>query len=166
MRWRVAGRPATTGPYPRPCRPVAGSTALHVASRIRTPGRRPARSPRRHDPASQVGSGVHGISITGQGDRDEMGLCWESRQFVAGLACMPDGTRCLDLSVRFERYERQVAWDMPSGMANRSDAGDLDVIIYSVRNWARLALAGNSAVLLVSVSQGRKQYEQRWGSVS
>ena len=55
-------------------------------------------------------------------------------------ACMPDGTRCLGPSVRFERYERQMAWDKHSGMANRSDAGGLDVI-YSVRNWARLALA-------------------------
>jgi uncharacterized protein len=34
----------------------------------------------------QVGSGVHGTSITGQDDRDEMGLCLEPRQFVTGLA--------------------------------------------------------------------------------
>jgi hypothetical protein len=42
----------------------------------------------------------------------------------------------------------------------------LDVVIYSARRWARLALAGNPTVLLVSVSQRRKRYEQRWGSVS
>ena len=34
-------------------------------------------------------------------------------------------------------------------MANRSGAGDLDVIIYSARKWARLALAGNPTVLLL-----------------
>ena len=34
----------------------------------------------------QVGSGVHGISITGQDDRDEMGLCLEPPQFVTGPA--------------------------------------------------------------------------------
>jgi predicted nucleotidyltransferase len=34
-------------------------------------------------------------------------------------------------------------------LANRSGAGDLDVIIYSARKWARLALAGNPTVLLV-----------------
>jgi uncharacterized protein len=34
-------------------------------------------------------------------------------------------------------------------VANRSGAGDLDVIIYSARKWARLALAGNPTVLLV-----------------
>jgi hypothetical protein len=27
----------------------------------------------------QVGSGVHGTSVTGQDDRDEMGLCLERR---------------------------------------------------------------------------------------
>src|SRR5262249_27129575 len=37
----------------------------------------------------------------------------------------------------------------PGGVANRSGAGDLDVIIYSARKWGRLALAGNPTVLLV-----------------
>src|SRR5258707_8202223 len=34
----------------------------------------------------QVGSGVHGTSVSGQDDRDEMGLCLEPPQFVTGLA--------------------------------------------------------------------------------
>jgi uncharacterized protein len=84
----------------------------------------------------QVGSGVHGTSITGQDDRDEMGVCLEPPRFVTGLA-------------GFEQYERHTAWDRPGGLANRSGAGDLDVIIYSARKWARLALAGNPTVLLV-----------------
>ena len=37
----------------------------------------------------QVGSGVHGTSVTGQDDRDEMGLCLEPPQFVTGLAQVP-----------------------------------------------------------------------------
>jgi predicted nucleotidyltransferase len=49
--------------------------------------------------------------------------------------------------VRFEQYERHTAWDRPGGVANRSGAGDLDVVIYSARKWARLALAGNPTVL-------------------
>jgi hypothetical protein len=98
---------------------------------------------------AQVGSGVHGTSITGQDDRDEMGLCLEPPQFVTGLARVPNGTGGLALSVRFEQYERHTAWDRPGGLANRSGAGDLDVIIYSARKWARLALAGNPTVLLV-----------------
>jgi len=97
----------------------------------------------------QVGSGVHGTSITGQDDRDEMGLCLEPPQFVTGLARVPSGTGGPAPSVRFEQYERHTAWDRPGGLANRSGAGDLDVIIYSARKWARLALAGNPTVLLV-----------------
>jgi hypothetical protein len=97
----------------------------------------------------QVGSGVHGTSITGQDDRDEMGLCLEPPQFITGLAHVPNGTGGLAPSVRFEQYERHTAWDRPGGLANRSGAGDLDVIIYSARKWARLALAGNPTVLLV-----------------
>ena len=97
----------------------------------------------------QVGSGVHGTSITGQDDRDEMGLCLEPPQFVTGLARVPNGIRGQNPSVRFEQYERHTAWDGPGGLANRSGAGDLDVVIYSARKWARLALAGNPTVLLV-----------------
>jgi uncharacterized protein len=81
----------------------------------------------------QVGSGVHGTSISGQDDRDEMGLCLEPPQFVTGLARVPNGILGEAPSVVFEQY----------------GAGDLDVIIYSVRKWARLALAGNPTVLLV-----------------
>jgi hypothetical protein len=97
----------------------------------------------------QVGSGVHGTAITGTDDRDEMGLCLEPPQFVTGLARVPNGIRGERPSVRFEQYERHTAWDRPGGVANRSGAGDLDVIIYSARKWARLALAGNPTVLLV-----------------
>jgi uncharacterized protein len=97
----------------------------------------------------QVGSGVHGTSVRGQDDRDEMGLCLEPPRFVTGLARVPNGTGGQGPSVRFEQYERHTAWDKPGGVANRSGAGDLDVIIYSARKWARLALAGNPTVLLV-----------------
>jgi hypothetical protein len=39
----------------------------------------------------QVGSGMHGTSLTGQDDRDEMGLCLEPAQYVTGLARVPAG---------------------------------------------------------------------------
>ena len=97
----------------------------------------------------QVGSGVHGTAVSGQDDRDEMGLCLEPAAFVTGLARVPNGIRGQGPSVAFEQYERHTAWDRPGGLANRSGAGDLDVIIYSARKWARLALAGNPTVLLV-----------------
>jgi uncharacterized protein len=130
--------------------PVAGSTALPAGFA------HPHASEEAREIAEkgmilrvQVGSGVHGTSVTGQDDRDEMGLCLEPPQFVTGLARVPNGTGGLTPSVRFEQYERHTAWDRPGGLATRSGAGDLDVIIYSARKWARLALAGNPTVLLV-----------------
>jgi len=97
---------------------------------------------------AQVGSGVHGTSITGQDDRDEMGLCLEPPRFVTGLARVPAG-RSSTATVEFEQYHRHTVWDRPGGLANRSGAGDLDVVIYSARKWARLALSGNPSVLLL-----------------
>lgn len=134
----------------RPCGPITGSTKLPVGFA----------HPHASDEARkiaedgmilrvQVGSGVHGTSITGQDDRDELGVCLEPSQFVTGLARVPNGVRGVGPSVAFEQYERHTAWDRPGGVANRSGAGDLDVIIYSARKWARLALAGNPTVLLV-----------------
>ena len=96
----------------------------------------------------QVGSGVHGTSVTGQDDRDEMGICLEPPEFVTGVARVPAGTGADSAMVEFEQYQRHTAWDRPGGLANRSGAGDLDVVIYSARKWAKLALAGNPTVLL------------------
>ena len=98
---------------------------------------------------AQVGSGVHGTSITGQDDRDEMGICLEPPAFVTGVARVPRGTGAVSARVPFEQYQRHTVWDRPGGLANRSGAGDLDVVVYSARKWARLALAGNPTVLLV-----------------
>lgn len=93
----------------------------------------------------QVGSGVHGTAVVGQDDRDEMGICLEPPAYVTGVARVPGvGHR-----IAFEQYERHTVWDEPGGLANRSGAGDLDVVVYSARKWARLALAGNPTVLLV-----------------
>jgi hypothetical protein len=97
---------------------------------------------------TQVGSGVHGTSIVGQDDRDEMGLCLEPPEYVTGLARVPAGLGA-ETQVEFEQYQRHTVWDRPGGLANRSGAGDLDVVVYSVRKWARLALSGNPTVLLV-----------------
>lgn len=96
----------------------------------------------------QVGSGVHGTSIGGQDDRDEMGICLEPREFVTGLARVPRGIEGDGTPVEFEQYQRHTVWDRPGGLANRSGAGDLDVVVYSARKWCRLALAGNPTVLL------------------
>lgn len=80
---------------------------------------------------TQVGSGLHGVSVDGQDDRDEMGLCIEPPSCVIGLE-------------RFEQYQFRT---QPDGA--RSGPGDLDKTVYSLRKWARLAAQGNPTVLLL-----------------
>jgi hypothetical protein len=94
---------------------------------------------------TQVGSGVHGTSISGQDDRDEMGFCFEPARFVTGNARVrtEDG-----LLIRFEQYEMHTAWSRSGGLAERSGPDDLDIIVYSARKWAGLAAQGNPTVLL------------------
>lgn len=77
-----------------------------------------------------VGSTVHGTAITGQDDRDEMGVCVEPPQTVIGLK-------------QFKHYEFRT---QPEGVC--SGAGDLDLIVYSLRRYAGLAAQGNPTVLL------------------
>ena len=96
----------------------------------------------------QVGSGVHGTAITGQDDRDEMGLCLEPREHVTGVATVPGRVGDEPAGIRFEQYEYHSAWERERGLSERSGAGDLDVIIYSARKWVRLAMQGNATVLL------------------
>ena len=96
----------------------------------------------------QVGSGVHGTSVAGQDDRDEMGLCVEPARYVTGIARVPDPTAGNARRIPFEQYEYHTAWERPGGLGERSGAGDLDVVVYSARKWARLAADGNPTVLL------------------
>lgn len=77
-----------------------------------------------------------------------MRVCLEPARFVTGLARVPLGIDGDNVEVEFEQFERHTVWDQPGGLANRSGAGDLDVVIYSARKWCRLALAGNPTVLL------------------
>lgn len=79
---------------------------------------------------TEVGSGAHGINIEGQDDRDEMGICIEPPEYVIG----------------FKRFDQYIWRTQPEGV--RSGPGDLDLIIYSLRKWMRLALAGNPTVLV------------------
>ena len=80
---------------------------------------------------SVVGSTVHGLANAGTDDRDEMGVCVEPREYVLGLR-------------RFEHYVfRTQAEGVPSG------PGDLDLTIYGLRKYARLALKGSPTTLLL-----------------
>jgi uncharacterized protein len=77
-----------------------------------------------------VGSGVHGLSIESQDDRDEMGICIEPPEYVIGL----------------RPFDQYIYRTKPEG--HRSGPGDLDLTVYSLRKWMRLALAGNPTILL------------------
>lgn len=77
-----------------------------------------------------VGSGVHGMAIEGTDDQDEMGVYVERPEQVMGLA---------------PTSEHYVSRTKPEGV--RSGAGDVDLTIYSLRKYLRLATAGNPTVL-------------------
>jgi predicted nucleotidyltransferase len=78
-----------------------------------------------------VGSTAHGTAIEGQDDRDEMGVFIEPPINVCGL------TPC----------EHYIYRDKPEGV--RSQAGDLDLTLYSLRKFCRLAAQGNPSVVIL-----------------
>ena len=78
-----------------------------------------------------VGSTIHGLALEGTDDRDELGVCIEPPDYVIGL----------------NHFETWVFRTKPEGV--RSEAGDLDLVVHSLRKFARLALKGNPTVLLL-----------------
>lgn len=82
-----------------------------------------------------VGSTVHGLNVQdGIEDRDEMGVCLEDIEYVAGLET-------------FEQAIYRTAAEREHRHDARSRAGDLDLVIYSLRKYVRLALKGNPTIL-------------------
>lgn len=79
-----------------------------------------------------VGSQAHGAtSEASQGDRDEMGVFVEHPSAVCGL-----------------ESNDHVLWrSKPHGV--RSEAGDLDLTMYSLRKFCRLAVSGNPSILML-----------------
>ncbi len=81
-----------------------------------------------------IGSTAHGLALPGTDDRDEMGVCVEDMAGVVGFS-------------EFEQFiyrsaaEREHRHDAPS------QPGDLDLTIYSLRKFCRLALHGNPTIL-------------------
>jgi predicted nucleotidyltransferase len=78
-----------------------------------------------------VGSTTHGTAIEGQDDRDEMGVFVEPAEHVCGLTPV----------------DHYIYRDQPEGV--RSQPGDLDLTIYSLRRFCRLAAQGNPSVILL-----------------
>ncbi len=83
-----------------------------------------------------VGSTVHGLSNPGTDDRDEMGVCIEPIEYIAGL----------------RPFEHWVFRTRPEGVP--SGPGDLDLTIYGLRKYCRLALKGSPTVLLLLFIDG------------
>jgi predicted nucleotidyltransferase len=83
-----------------------------------------------------VGSSVHGLVLSGTDDRDEMGICVEPCRYVVGFG-------------KFEQWVYRTAAEREGSAGARSRAGDLDLTVYSLHKWARLALQGNPTVLLL-----------------
>lgn len=83
-----------------------------------------------------VGSTVHGLENPGTDDRDEMGVCIEPREYVLGL----------------REFEHLVVRTQPEG--HPSGPGDLDLTIYGLRKWCRLAMRGSPTVLLLLFVDG------------
>jgi uncharacterized protein len=92
---------------------------------------------------TEVGSGVHGTSVSGTDDTDWMGVCVEPPEYVTGLRKINASGVWSD----FEQFERHTAWDRAAGVRERSGAGDLDVVVYGLRKFCRLALDGNPSIL-------------------
>jgi hypothetical protein len=78
-----------------------------------------------------VGSGVHGIAIAGTDDHDEMGVFIEPPAQILGLRSPTD---------------HYVFRTQPEGA--RSGPGDVDLVMYSLRKFLRLATKGNPTALL------------------
>lgn len=85
-----------------------------------------------------VGSGVHGMAIDGTDDQDEMGVYIETPEQVLGLTEAPG-----------HYVSRTVA------EGQRSGPGDVDLTMYSLRKYLRLATAGNPTVLLLLYVHGQ-----------
>lgn len=97
--------------------------------------------------AGTVGSVVHGLNLPGVEDHDIMGVCVEPIEKVVGLT-------------QFEQFIYRTAAQRAI-LANsfgaskekvdthnaRSEANDVDLVIYSLRKYMRLALAGNPSIL-------------------
>lgn len=94
---------------------------------------------------TQVGSGLHGVTIAGTDDRDEMGVCIEPPSCVIGIEKVP--VINAHGFVNYETFGQYQYRSQPEGV--RSGPGDLDQVIYSLRKWARLAAQGNPTVLLL-----------------
>jgi predicted nucleotidyltransferase len=78
-----------------------------------------------------VGSAAYGLAADGVSDRDEMGIFIEAPENVCGL----------------NRVDHYIKRDRPDGV--RSEPGDLDLTLYSLRKFCHLSAVGNPSILML-----------------
>lgn len=81
-----------------------------------------------------VGSTIHGLHVEGTDDRDEMGVCIEPLKATVGFH-------------EFEQYIYRTAAEREGKQDAPSSPGDLDLTIYSLRKFLRLAMQGNPTII-------------------
>jgi uncharacterized protein len=91
---------------------------------------------------STVGSTAHGLALPGTDDLDQMGVCVERLDQAMGLG------------EPFEQLIYRTATERTGKHDARSEPGDLDLTVFSLRKYLRLALKGNPTVLIPLFSTG------------
>src|SRR6185436_11658671 len=81
-----------------------------------------------------AGSTLHGLHIPGTDDRDEVAICIEDLDAAMGFT-------------PFEQYIYRTAAEREGKHDAPSRAGDLDLTIFSLRKFLRLAMQGNPQIL-------------------
>lgn len=76
-----------------------------------------------------VGSSAHGVTLNETSDKDEIGICIEPPEYVIGL----------------KKFEQHTYRDRAEG--ERSQQGDREGTIYSLKKFCGLALKGNPSIL-------------------
>lgn len=81
-----------------------------------------------------AGSNLHGLNVSGTDDSDEVGICVEDIDAAIGFS-------------EFEQYIYRTAAEREGKHDAPSRAGDLDLTIFSLRKFLRLAMQGNPQIL-------------------
>ena len=81
-----------------------------------------------------AGSNLHGLNVPGTDDTDEVGVCIEDIGAAVGFS-------------EFEQYIYRSAAEREGRHDAPSQAGDLDLTIFSLRKFLRLAMQGNPQII-------------------
>jgi uncharacterized protein len=91
----------------------------------------------------EVGSSAHGVNLEGTDDFDMMAIGIERPEHVLGTS-------------QFEHYIYRTAEVREGKKGVPSQPGDIDLTVYSLRKFARLAAQGNPSVLLMLYAPAMK----------